>query len=303
MRTQIGTTANIPQFTPQVTALFTNPITQNQSNFNTTLETDLLNEKSAKSILSLVKWFDEDPTLLKEVQLWLNNSHANQQASCQVESIAHDLYKLVNFKKIPNMKETLNGKFNLNNDYLPGSNNPETFLGDLIDLSTVISPKQAKTWYELANWCYKWGKKSADKIQLNFSNSTSENSELNFLFKDLPAHTTTEEKDYIISIFSQGLNLINLVSVVWKENDDDVQRNDVNKEGFLAETRAKLIGNCSSLTASCIDGLLQVWQNIVNRVYHFHRIACRSYFTYLNLSTHVIIKRSIKSNSSLIHVL
>ena len=43
-------------------------------------------------------------------------------------------------------------------------NNNEMILGDLLDLSTLVSPKLSKTWYTMANWCYKWGKKNAEKM-------------------------------------------------------------------------------------------------------------------------------------------
>jgi len=35
-------------------------------------------------------------------------------------------------------------------------------VGQLLKLSTMQCPTLAKTWFTLANWCYKWGRKAVD---------------------------------------------------------------------------------------------------------------------------------------------
>ena len=88
-------------------------------------------------------------------------------------------------------------------------------LGDLLDLSTLVSPKLAKTWYTMANWCYKWGKKKAEKIQLNINKNvaSTQTQSLNedekvVLLDLLPSHATYEEKEFVVSIFLRGFNPI-----------------------------------------------------------------------------------------------
>ena len=115
------------------------------------------------------------------------------------------------------------------------SNNSETIIGDLLDLATVISPNLTKSWYLLANWSYKWAKKSADKIQ---STNNEDNQSINILFDLLPSHTTNEEKDFILCLFSRGLNSINIPEILIKTNDEInnlKQDEKINKDVFSLE--------------------------------------------------------------------
>ena len=38
----------------------------------------------------------------------------------------------------------------------------DTVIGRLLHYSTMQCPKLSKAWFSLANWCYKWGRKSVD---------------------------------------------------------------------------------------------------------------------------------------------
>jgi len=38
----------------------------------------------------------------------------------------------------------------------------DLLVGQLLKLSTMQCPSLAKTWFTLANWCYKWGRKAVD---------------------------------------------------------------------------------------------------------------------------------------------
>ena len=104
----LATSMNAAASSIQLNSLFTNPIVQNQSNFNSNLSNDLLNEKCAKCILALVDWLGSDSTLLKEINS-LTNAYVQQQKHTQMDFIAADLAKLLSFK---NSSESL-GKFNL----------------------------------------------------------------------------------------------------------------------------------------------------------------------------------------------
>ena len=174
----------------------------------------------------------------------------------------------------------------------------EALFGDLLDLATVISPKLGKTWYTLANWCYKWGRKSADKLQfnLNQSNGAQINNELDRsgLLELLPAHSTQEEKDFIVNLFSRGFNSISISRGSERPGDESAE---LNKETFLNEAREQMLLNCKCLTSESVERILEYWKNIVNRVFYFHRIACRAYFTFLNLSETVSYFFLLKSKT------
>ena len=86
--------------------------------------------------------------------------------------------------------------------------------------------------------------------------------------------------------FMTGMSLVSIGGV--SESGAQVARNrEMSREGFMDETRSLLLEKCKSLSDEYVGGLLEAWKNLVNRVYYFHRIACRSYFTFLNLSAEV----------------
>ena len=174
-------------------------------------------------------------------------------------------------------------------------------LGDLLDLSTLVSPKLAKTWYTMANWCYKWGKKNAEKIQLNFNKSAAtaastthtqlvNEDEKVILLDVLPTHATVEEKEFVVSIFLRGFNSTKQSGNKLSESNELCfnQQTEINNEKFAIEVRNLLTENCKSLSLDCIDSLIETWKNLANRVYFFHKVACKAYFTYLNLSAQVL---------------
>jgi len=43
-----------------------------------------------------------------------------------------------------------------------GLSEGDVLVGQLMKLSSMQSPTLAKTWFTLANWCYKWGRKAVD---------------------------------------------------------------------------------------------------------------------------------------------
>ena len=86
----------------------------------------------SKSILTLFKWFKRsDSSLLKVINTQFELS---TNRSCDYDNV---------------------------NEATKATN--EMILGDMLDL---VLPKLAKRG---TNWCFKWGKKNADKIQLNFN--------------------------------------------------------------------------------------------------------------------------------------
>ena len=38
----------------------------------------------------------------------------------------------------------------------------DSLVGKLLHLSTMQCPSLAKSWFALAGWCYKWGRKAVD---------------------------------------------------------------------------------------------------------------------------------------------
>ncbi len=255
------------QLSAPVNLLFTNPVVQSQSQFNAASVNDLLSEKCANALLTLVKWLRNEPGIIKSI-------YSASLRSNETNKVTQSLQKLGSFK---NMLTTY--KFNFIKDPGLGLDSSEIFLSDLHDLATVLSPKQAKTWLELANWCYKCGKKNADRLQQALSGNEDSG-----LFKQFPLHATKIEKDQVLSILSSRLGLVNMGSVGGLR---ECGLSCKDKEGFLVETRQMIIEGCKSLTVECVDEIVEIWMKVVNRIYYFHRIACKAYFTYLSLSDQV----------------
>ncbi len=255
--------------------------------------TDITKEFYARSILTLSKWLSLNSIVLKELNSsYLNN---NRKISMNISSfssnyenseiIINNLNKILSLKSNTNVHSHLSDKFNLKNDDLYSIlNNDEIILGDLLDLATAVSPKLCKSWHQLADWCYKWGRKSADKLQLasltTTTTSTQNNNEdqqFSLIFDLLPPHTSQQEKEFIKNLFSRGLNSINLPEIC--DNNYD------NRDGFSLEEASQLLTtNCSSLTEDIIENILEMWRKIVSRIFYFHQTACKSYFTFLKLS-------------------
>lgn len=168
-------------------------------------------------------------------------------------------------------------------------------IGDLLDLAAVISPQLSKTWYELANWCYKWGRKSSDIIQLDSIQSEVVSIEGSILANMMPAHTSNEEKIYISNLFSKGLKCMNISEIlntsnenVYTDDKSSISMNQLfNSETFIYEARNLLLKNCKSLTSENIEGLLNEWKFKIKRVLHFQKVSCKSYFTFLKLNDKV----------------
>lgn len=118
-----------------------------------------LNEIYSRSILTLCKW------------LSINQSDSNILNN-------NNLYKILSLVKQSNL--------DLNKQ---DSNQEESIIGNMLDLATTLSPKLAKSWYSLANWCYKSARKGEDK----------ENQTIQDL---IPAHVSQEEK-ILFKIYSQ----------------------------------------------------------------------------------------------------
>lgn len=271
--------------------LFINPI---QSSNLANNSNDLINEMCSKSILTLFKWLKRADTLLKEINSHLTRTYSSSGETL-VESLTSNLTKIVELKKKYSTNENSNDflKFN-SSDLKVNLNGNEMILGDLLDLATMVSPKQAKTWYTMANWCYKWGKRMSDKIQLNKSNSQAINDdEKTILLELLPMHTSNEEKEFIVYLFLRGgynklLNKSAEFELCLQQQQQQQQQSDSNDK-FTNELRCVLTENCKSLSYDCIENLIDTWKQLTNRVFYFNRIACKAYFTYLNLSAQVII--------------
>ena len=243
------------------------------------LTNESLNEHCSRSILTLCKWFSTNPNILKDITLIDLNPHNNMSINEKTYLLNKNLKNILSLKYVGLFNRQPNLDLNFTNDSANLTkllNDNEIITGDLIDLATIICPKLAKSWYTLANWCYKLGKKNVTRAQ---SATTILNDEEYMKLIDiLPNDLTNNEKEYAISILSKlNTKELNL-------NDEDIDQSLLYNDN-VDLTRCLLFTKCKSLSLVCIESLIELWRSIINRIYYYHKVACRGYFMFLKLNS------------------
>ena len=243
------------------------------------LTNESLNEHCSRSILTLCKWFSTNPNILKDITLIDLNPHNNMPINEKTYLLNKNLKNILSLKYVGLFNRQPNLDLNFTNDSANLTkllNDNEIITGDLIDLATIICPKLAKSWYTLANWCYKLGKKNVTRAQ---SATTILNDEEYMKLIDiLPNDLTNNEKEYAISILSKlNTKELNL-------NDEDIDQSLLYNDN-VDLTRCLLFTKCKSLSLVCIESLIELWRSIINRIYYYHKVACRGYFMFLKLNS------------------
>jgi hypothetical protein len=275
---------------------------------------ETLNEKQARSILTLTKWLAASQSDLKRIVKTLNEPDAYMNNSAnnvsQIELLCFSLHNLLNAKRAGFDENKLSlskrGMYVSNqNRYITS----ETLIGDLIDLSTVLSPKLAKSWHSLGDWCYKLAKKSVEKLIIDDSSAHAHQAmllndeELVIIGNLLPTSASEVERAFIKRLFTRGLSPFSSIneqqaSTTTSSTDKDLQidalfrnasnlNSELGRELFFTEARKLLAEHCASLTTDHISSILDVYRNLISRVYYYYKISCNSYFTYLQHSAKV----------------
>lgn len=248
-------------FTPGV------PFIANNSN-NKFFES--LNQKCSELLMNFSKLLNKNPDILKNFSQGFyefNSQELTQQIGC-------------NLNKILSLKYSDISRFNLKNEaYL----NNESMIGNILDFASVLAPNNAKTWFALGDWCYKWGKKYADKVQMSVDLSKDDimkDSDISQLLDLLPVHCSDEEKKFVLDLYSNCLSL--------NHNGEENVQNPMfqfNSEIFRSQAEIQLIENCKTLSQEHIEAIVSYLMNIIDRVLYYLKIACKSYFTFLKLKS------------------
>uniref|UniRef100_A0A2C9LZC5 non-specific serine/threonine protein kinase n=1 Tax=Biomphalaria glabrata TaxID=6526 RepID=A0A2C9LZC5_BIOGL len=242
---------------------------------NWTLDLDCT-QLNAKSLLTLVKWLQADPKLLS---LLTSHIEGNGDASSTISSLASHLSSLLDLEKIA---VTMGQASLVETGTSIGESSTllesEAIIGRLLHLSSIQSPILAKSWFTLAGWCYKWGRKAVDNAS-NGSVELTEDEEKQVL-QILPKGTSSEEKEKVLSVLSKIHNM--------ESSEEDIIDEDQSLYDDGRElTRKQLLACCTTLSMapeSCVDKLLAVWKGVVKRVYHFYQLSAKAYFTYLHVN-------------------
>lgn len=121
-------------------------------------------ELAARSLLSLVKWLQTDTRLLQSV--WKQSLPSGQylhsiilqEEACRQQGMG--LYKMESDLTSSDLFAPKESRFD----------RYEFAIGQLLHLATIFSPMLAKSWWSLAGWCYRIGRKNLEALRyLNMS--------------------------------------------------------------------------------------------------------------------------------------
>ena len=121
---------------------------------------------NSKSLLTLAKWLLNDRKLLTAVTKVNGNGlsvAAKINSLCELET---SYVSLGHSNLIPAQEESENG---LNSSFVTsvanGVTDAESVCGQLLHLATMQAPDLGKAWFNLAGWCYRWGRKTVEQAR------------------------------------------------------------------------------------------------------------------------------------------
>ena len=79
----------------------------------------------------------------------------------------------------------------------------DCLVGSLLHLSTMQCPSLAKAWFQLAGWCYKWGRKSVDAAASGASSVQLSDEERAAMLELIPRGTSEAETNAVLTVLSQ----------------------------------------------------------------------------------------------------
>ncbi|KAL4241086.1 Serine/threonine-protein kinase smg1 [Mactra antiquata] len=237
-------------------------------------KTDLCCELSSRSLLTLVKWFQVDHKFLSSLASKVGQGDGVSYVSQKIQQLL-DIEE-----KSSSMSLTL---ANCSVPDLKIGDNPiltdtERIIGRLLHLSTIQCQNLPKAWYTFAGWCYKWGRKAVDNASHGSVQLFAE--EKSQILSLLPTSIGQEEKESVMNILRQ------IHSGMTSEEDISDQDQSQYDDG-TETTRRQLLATCSSIQSmedNTVDRLLDVWQGVVHRIYHYYQLSANSYFKFLKLN-------------------
>lgn len=121
---------------------------------------------NSKSLLTLAKWLLNDRKLLTAVTKVNGNGlsvAAKINSLCELET---SYVSLSHSTLIPAQEES---EYGLNSSSVTsvanGITDAESVCGQLLHLATMQAPDLGKVWFNLAGWCYRWGRKTVEQAR------------------------------------------------------------------------------------------------------------------------------------------
>ena len=236
---------------------------QNNDNKRFNLNED---EEAAKSMLDMVKWLEADWSNLggKLEALYLGG---DRNEFCQ------SLEELV--KAEQDVKETTLVKYSL-----LGEAHQETVLGCIINLASIKSPSNSKSFKKLGSFCYKWGSKVIDRAIQNGSVA-------------LTQHEEKQIEEYLKQVAWPNENDLSIQKTLVKELIGTTQLIEYHEDyedhiPILQQEEQVTVKLFNTLPwlyqySSITGGLLQVWRMVSNRLFELYSNSAKAYFEVLRI--------------------
>lgn len=124
-------------------------------------------ELNSRSLLTLAKWLLNDRKLLTAVTKINGNGLSvamKMNSLCELEA---SYVSLGHSTLIPTQDEAPESSLNCNAvpSVACGISDAESVCGQLLHLATMQAPDLGKAWFNLAGWCYRWGRKTVEQAR------------------------------------------------------------------------------------------------------------------------------------------
>lgn len=120
---------------------------------------------NSRSLLTLAKWLLNDRKLLTAVTKINGNGLSvamKINSLCELEA---NYVSLGHSTLIPAQDESAESCLNSVPSVACGVTDAESVCGQLLHLATMQAPDLGKAWFNLAGWCYRWGRKTVEQAR------------------------------------------------------------------------------------------------------------------------------------------
>nr|CAD7257208.1 unnamed protein product [Timema shepardi] len=208
--------------------------------------TDIVKERCSRLLLTLAKWLQHQPQL------------ANKDEPLAKLMFTRDVTLF-----IEHSLAVKNGT-----QVIPAS---DLLVGQLLQSGVSLCPTLAKSWNQLASWCYRWGRRVVDAA-IEAGGQLSEADRL-AIQHVLPAGTSREDLDRVYAILSQTRAVA---------DEEDIETEDFNTSEMI-ESQLQSVGALSGATSDQLCYLVDIWRSAQKRVYSYYELSAMAYFKYLEL--------------------
>ncbi|XP_048575812.1 serine/threonine-protein kinase SMG1 [Nematostella vectensis] len=259
--------------------------------FTEVRETDTaVSELNSRSLVTLSKWLLSDRKLLTSATKTTSNvtplvAKISSLCDTEEEFLGYGQSTLIKAAEETGLGETIvHGELVWNAGVTSvgeGVDDMESVCGKLLHLGSMQAPTLDKAWFNLAAWCYRWGRKTVEQA------STMGNVELLLEERDramqnIPKDATDEQVEAVMLELGQAHSTASLA------HEEDIGDDDQFYNNGMDATRKQLLQVCPSLldaNPNCLDVLLSVWKGVRDRLFKHYHYAAKAYFMYLKIGS------------------